>query len=158
MDNKPPIDKCMIFIDKEGAWFHENKPIINEEIVGLFYSHLRRDEWGRYLIEWRGQICEVDVEDVPLVVKRVDVENHSGAAGRAVKLTFNDRSQEELNPDSLRVGDENVLYCSAREGSFEARFSRPAYYQFAELLEYNEDSGRYYIQTGSSKRALDGLS
>ena len=156
--DKPHIDKCMIYIDKDGAWFHENRPIINEEIVGLFYSHLRRDQWGRYLIEWRGQICEVDVEDVPLVVKRVDLENHAGAAGHSVKVTLNDRSQEELDFDSLRVGHENVLYCSARSGALEARFSRPAYYQFAELLEYDEDSGRYFIQTGSSKRMIDGLS
>ncbi len=148
----------MISIDKEGAWFHENRPIIKEEIIALFYQHLYRDEWGRYLIRWRGQICEVDVEDVPLIVQRVDSGNGSEEANNGVRLTLNDHSQEDLDIDSLRMGEDNVLYCATRGGNLEARFSRPAYYQFAELLEYDEASGKYSIRIGSSQRTLDALS
>lgn len=157
MEEKPYIDKCMISIDKNGDWFHENKPIIHEPFKLLFVKNLHRDKWGRYLIHWRGQTCEVDVEDVPFVIQRVE-PSHNGDKIQSVSIILNDHSSETLDLSSLSVGKENVLYCAVKGGVFEARFSRPAYYQFADLLDYNEEVNEYYLVVNGKKTPLPGLS
>ena len=157
MAEKPHIDKCMISIDKNGDWFHENRPIIHEPVKLLFAKHLHRDEWGRYLIDWRGQICEVDVEDVPFVVQRVET-SRNGDEVQSVSIILDDHTTEPLDLSSLRVGNENVLYCAVKEGAFEARFSRPAYYQFADLLDYDEEENQYSLTVNGKRTSLPGLS
>ena len=53
---------------------------------------------------------------------------------------------EHLDPATLWVGRRNVLYCRIREGRFPARFSRPAYYQIAEWIRENEETGEFYME------------
>ena len=157
MEDMPYVDKCMIFIDKDGNWFHNDRPIIHEQILSLFHENLQRDSLGRYCIAWRGQICEVDVEDVPFVVRRADLRKPDRGSRETIIIHLNDHAKEQLNYSSLRIGRENVLYCSVKEGKFEARFSRPAYYQFAELLEFNHEKGKYYLLLNGRRHILPKL-
>ena len=59
------------------------------------------------------------------------------AEGRQARftLTLSDDSQEDLAPDSLHVGNDNVLYCKVKNAAFPARFNRASYYQLATHIE-----------------------
>ena len=157
VEDTPYMDKCMIFIDKDGNWLHNNRPIIHEQILRLFHENLQRDSRGRYCIVWRGQICEVDVEDVPFVVRRVDLRKADRGSRATIIIHLNDHTEERLDYSSLRIGGENVLYCGVKNGKFEARFSRPAYYQFAELLEFNQEKGEFYLLLNGRRLILPKL-
>jgi hypothetical protein len=51
-----------------------------------------------------------------------------------------------LDPATLEVGRDNVLYCRIRGARFSARFSRPAYYQLARFIEEDADGTGFYIE------------
>lgn len=129
----------MIKIDKNGVWFYNGIEMFRKDIVKLFYDHLKRDESGNYFIELGNDLSVIEVEDVPYVVKAVYKTD------KYIEILLNDSTTEKLDPSTLRVGAENILYCSVRKGKFEARFSRAAYYQIAEFIEYKSDTRAFYI-------------
>jgi hypothetical protein len=122
------IPPCLIFIDKEGRWFHKGLEMVRREIIQLFYQHMEMDSRGRYIIHLASQKCYVDVEDTAFVVYRVTLERREQGHERFL-VWLSDHTQETLNLDTLYVGKENVLYCRAKDGRFPARFRRAAYYQ-----------------------------
>jgi len=136
---------CDIRIDKEGVWYYKGNEIFRDEIVKYFYQNLKKDEAGRYLIEIEGEVCFLEVEDTPFVVRavyRCIVEEDNE---ECIFLLLTDQSIEKLNPDSLRTGKDNVLYCSIKNDVFFARFSRASYYQIADFIEYDDREDEYYI-------------
>ena len=147
------LPPCLISIDKEGRWYHKGAEMIHREFVRLFYDNMVLDSRGRYVIEWKGQRCYVDVEDTAFVVRRV-VRQEKGAEGGKERfvLSLSDDSQEELMPDTLSVGRGNVLYCSVKNRTFPARFTRAAYYQLAEYVE--EEKGDYYLPLNGRKNKI----
>ena len=46
-DALPP---CLIFIDKEGRWFHEGVEMIRRDFIRMFYRNMELDGEGRYVI------------------------------------------------------------------------------------------------------------
>ena len=158
MDSKPDLEKCMIFIDKEGNWFYQDSPMIHKSIVLFLYENLHRDQWGRYIIEWQDQVCEVDVEDTPYVIQRADMQNDGSNQKQFLAITLNDGSVEKLDFETLRVGQENVPYCSVKGGQFEARFLRQAYYQLTQFIEVDEQKQQYYMLLNGERLILPPLS
>lgn len=137
------IPPCLIYIDKEGRWFHKGAEIIRREFIRFFYQHMEIDSQGECVINWLGDRCYVEVEDTPVVVWRASLRDSDQGEYPCFILYLSDDSQEELSPDTLYVGDENVLYCRVKDRVFPARFGRNAYYQLAEYIE--EEDGRYYL-------------
>ncbi len=137
------LPPCLIHIDKEGRWYHKGIEMIRRDWVRLFYKNMVLDSRGRYVIDWDGERCYVDVEDTAHVVRRVVYE----AGGRDQEdrfiLYLSDDTQEELLPDTLFVGEGNVLYCKVNDRTFPARFTRAAYYQLARYIE--DEEGVYYL-------------
>lgn len=135
-----------ISVDAEANWFHEEIQIIREDILDLFYQNLDEIESGRYVIVWQGQSHLLEVADTPYVIVRVDRETTE--EGRdVIRLTLKHRPKpEQLQPDTIEIGSDNVLYCRIQDGRFRARFSRPAYYQLAEWIEEEKGKGEYYIE------------
>jgi len=148
-DNIPP---CLIFIDKEGQWFHRGAEMVHREFIKLFYEHMEMDSRGRCIIKLNGDICYVEVEDTPFVVWRAQWE--SRAKRSCIILYLSDDSREELTPDTLFVGDKNVLYCRVKGGTFPARFSRSAYYQLAEYIQEEEE--RFFLPLNGQKYFIGG--
>ncbi len=134
IEELPP---CEITIKSDGTWYHKGVPIIRKDIIKFFYEHMELDEKGRYIISWRNERCIVDVEDTAFFVQRVDKK------GDGFLLYLSDETQEELDPETLYIGKENVLYCRVKDGKFPARFLRSAYYQIAEYIE--EEDGKYFL-------------
>lgn len=130
------IQPCQIFIDKEGQWFYQDAEMQRREIVLFFYDHLSMDAGGRYILEWSGERCVMEVEDTAYVVRRVAAED-------GFILTLSDDSTERLAPETLAVGKGDVLYCRVKRGAFPARFTRAAYYQLAAHVE--EKDGTYIL-------------
>jgi uncharacterized protein len=130
-----------IRLDKEGRWFHEGVEITHQLTLDLFSSSIHLGQDGAYYLIVGPERARIVVEDTPYVVRRVTLEPE-----RAL-LLLNDRTEETLDPTTLRVGADNVLYCSVKTGAFRARFLRPAYYQLMERLEENQDG--YAVRLGN---------
>jgi uncharacterized protein len=135
-----------VFVDEEGDWYHEGSRIFRDGVLHLFLESLCMDSDGRYIIDCGGTRCTLDVADTPLVVSRVDRKPHPHDAGREViAIRFRHLPDEEvLDPQTLYVGRDNVIYCRVRGGRFPARFSRPAYYQLASWVEEDE-TGAFFL-------------
>jgi len=146
------IPPCLIYIDKEGRWFHKGAEMIHREFIQLFYQHMRIDSLGRYVINWAGEQCYVEVEDTPFVVRRVVFKERSQANTARFTLLLSDDNQEDLSPDTLFVGNGNVLYCRVKNSTFPARFTRAAYYQLGEYIE--EENGEFFLPLNGEKYVI----
>jgi hypothetical protein len=139
---------CGIFIDKEGDWYYRGSPMQRADIVSHLCQHLRREESrGLYIIQMGKQRCYLEVEDTPLVVTSVlhqqeKEKEHQGELFLSIKHL---QTNQPLDPKTLWVGRENVLYCRVMEDTIPARFLRPAYYQLAEFIREDEEDHRFYL-------------
>jgi hypothetical protein len=150
------IPSCMIYVDKEGAWFHKGVPIIHRGFLHLFYQSIRLDEQGRYIIKFHDQTCVLHVEDTPFVILRVTFVSRGGDEGKdRFMLHLIDGTREALDPETLTVGDDHVLYCKIRNRQFKARFSRPSYYQLAQHIQEDVASGRFYLSMDGNTYFID---
>ena len=145
------IPPCMIFINKDGKWFYKGAEMLHRDIIREFYSGLSTDSYGHYIITLGEEQCYVEVEDTPFVVTRVELSSGKGDDDR-LSLFLTDDTVEKLDPGTLRVGDNNVLYCSIRGNRFTARFSRAAYYQLADHIK--EEGDKFYLPLNNKKYFL----
>ncbi len=142
-----------IRIDTEGSWFYRDTKMVRQEIIDRFYRNLCQDASGMYFIEIGGQRCPVEVEDTAHVIwalrwgKAGDTEDFA-------LLLLSDGSAEILDPATLRIGENHIPYCRIKKGRFEARFSRPAYYELAERLQHDPTDDAYFISLGDRKYTL----
>ena len=124
------ISSGKIRFGKDGRWYSDDEPIPNRAICRLFSRTLIVQPDGRARLELGEDKADVIVEDTPWVVTAVD-----GDPARGFTVVLNDETREPLEPASLRVGAENVLYCRVKDGRHEARFLRPAYYELVRHAE-----------------------
>jgi len=146
------IPPCLIYIDKEGRWFHEGIEMIHREFIRAFYEKMEIDSSGRYIIAWGDELCYVEVEDTPFVVQRVVFQNRKQDNQASYILFLSNDSREDLRPDTLFIRKENVLYCKVKNQRFPARFTRAAYYELGEYIE--EENGVYYLPLNGSRHVI----
>jgi hypothetical protein len=146
------LPPCLIFIDKEGRWFHKGAEMVHREFIQLFYENMELDDVGRYIITIGNDRCYVEVEDTPFVIRQVRFEEGEQEGLSRCMLYLSDDTWEMLRPDSLFIGPENVLYTRVKEGAFPARFLRPAYYQLAQNIE--EEDGTYVLPLNDGKYVI----
>ena len=106
MSKLPP---CLIFIDKEGRWYHKGAEMIHREFIRLFYKHMELDPQGRYVINWQGQRCWVDVEDTAFVVRRATFKDGTQAQNAQYLL--------HLSDDTERTSGAGYAFCGAGQCS-----------------------------------------
>jgi hypothetical protein len=145
VENSTSLPPCMIFVSKEGKWYHEGAEIIHRAIFLWLIQSLEKTEDGLFIVHLNNQKCYLEVEDTPLVVQQVDLIQEGPEEQSHIRLTLNDESQEILDPDTLRINSESVLYCTVKNGEFPARFLRPAYYQIAENITEDDTGGFDFI-------------
>ena len=128
--------------------------MIRRDFIRIFYENMEMDLEGGYVILWGGKRCYVDVEDTAFVVWDVRYQEDDGSNSRIV-LSLSDDSEEDLAPDSLYVGEKNVMYCRVKDSAFPARFNRAAYYQLATRIEGKNN--RYYLPLNGRKYEIKGV-
>jgi uncharacterized protein len=141
IENDKSLPPCMIFVSKEGKWYHEGAEIIHRPIFLWMIQSLEKTEDGLFIVHLNNQKCFLEVEDTPLVVRQVDLIKEGPEGPESIRLTLNDESREILDPDTLRISSESVLYCTVKNDQFPARFLRPAYYQIAENISEDNSGG-----------------
>src|SRR5689334_11442464 len=103
----------------DGEWYEEPK------VYELFLANMTRADDGRLYADCMGERCWVIPEDTPFVVQRVEIPaDRSGAT-----MVLTGEIELPLDPATLTVGRDNVLYTSVR--GFATRFTRKAYYELA---------------------------
>lgn len=114
-------------IDLDGnIWFGDEwyeAPVVYQ----AFYDNMQRTPDGRLHADCMGERCWIEPEDTPFVVQSVDVAADGGGA----TLVLTGGIEEPLDPATLSVGAENVLYARVNQGRFAARLTRKAYYELA---------------------------
>lgn len=134
-----------ITLGKDGRWYADGERIANKRIATLFSKNLKRTPEGKYAIEIGRDKVEVEIEDTPYVVTRVMGNPLSGFT-----IRLNDETEEALDPATLYVGKDHVLYCRVKGGEHPARFLRSAYYQLTTHVEEDPHRGRFFLCTGGS--------
>ncbi|MDD5724283.1 MAG: DUF1285 domain-containing protein [Syntrophales bacterium] len=155
MNKKNEIPSFPIRVDKEGAWYHEGALMFRKDILKVFFENLRKDEQGRYRIEFKGDKFLIEVEDTPIVVEAVVKHAASDHEGEYIEISLSDFTSERLDPSTLRMNAENVLYCDIKQGMFEARFLRAAYYQITEFMEHDAKKDSYFIPLSGKNYYID---
>jgi len=140
-------EKINIRIDKEGNWFYGDAEMFRKDIVSLLAEHIKRDDHGRYFIDFQGEQAYIEVEDTPYVVTSIERIVDDGK--EAILLIMSHGSKDKLDPTTLLMNDDNVLYCTVKDG-LPARFRRQSYYQLAKFIEMGED-GRYFLNLNNKK-------
>ena len=140
-----------IRIDKEGVWYFRGAEMFRRDFVHLFYQHIKKDVDGRYFIEYGDETSYLDVEDTAFVIKSINKSCSPSDGEECIEMLLSDGTVEKLEPDTIFIGCDNVLYCCIKEKRFDARFLRPSYYQMAELIEYDPEKNSYLISLNNNK-------
>ncbi|RLA93188.1 MAG: hypothetical protein DRG83_21350 [Deltaproteobacteria bacterium] len=148
-DGFPP---CLIYVDAEGDWYHKGARIIRKDILKIFYDNLQLTDTGLYVIKLKNEQCYIEVADTPFVIQQINVETGDSEDSAYFLITLKNTNEiEKLDPSTLWVGENNVLYCLVKERKFPARFSRPAYYQLATHIEENSENEAFYLISNGTK-------
>ena len=134
---------CAIRIDKDGHWYYEDKEIINPQILSAFCDALEKDDDGRYRLVIEPEVCYVEVEDTPFVVASIRGDIHDG-----LSVLLNTAAVHKLDPATLSIGENNVLYCTLQDG-MKVRFTRAAYYTLALMME-EDDQGNITLKVNGT--------
>jgi len=107
-----------IRLDAEGRFWHAGELVRHPGMQAAFATWIRRHpDDGRYVLCNGYDWTYFDVEDVPYFVRGVR------ARSAELELGLSDGSWEALDPNSLRLGPRDALYCRVKAGQFEARFN-----------------------------------
>lgn len=116
-----------IHLDREGRWFHDGEEIDHPRVVRAWNQGIERAPDGRYILRFGWDWCYFTVEDAPLQVTGLRLEDAE------VVLQLSSGAVEPLDPHTL-TEEAGVLYCTTRSG-LEARFGRAAQGELATLLD-----------------------
>ncbi len=131
-----------IVLDGEGRFWHAGELVRHPGMQEAFASWIsRHPDDGRHILCNGYDWSYFSVRDVPFFVRGLS----PGAKGLVLRLS--DRTEELLDPSSLRVGARDALYCKVKGGRFDARFMPAA--QVALLPFVTEaPSGELGLQVG----------
>ncbi len=117
------IHSGRITFGRDGRWYCDGEAIGNKAICRLYARAMTVDADGVARLRLGEDKAEVAIEDTPWVVTHVEGDPATGFT-----LLLNDETREPLDPGTLAVGPENVLYARVKGGRHRARLLRPAHY------------------------------
>ena len=135
----------LFFLDKEGRWFHEGVEITHKRTILLFARNLSKGSEGRYYIRVGKEQAAVEVEDAPFMIRSVTIKENERGLISGFLLSLNDGTEEYLDPHTLMILDDNVMYCSVKSGTERARFLRSAYYQICTQIGPGEKENQFVL-------------
>jgi uncharacterized protein len=120
-----------IRLDRDGRFWHDGEIVEHralERALSTWIAHHPDD--GRLILTNGYDWTYFAAEDAPYFVDALRVEDD----GARVVLCLFDGSEEALDPATLRVGSDDVVYARVKHGEFEARFTRHAQTALAQIL------------------------
>jgi hypothetical protein len=142
------VESGKISFRKDGNWYSDEERIDNPRIALLFSQSINQNPDGSWFLQVAEERATISVEDTPYVVKGIDDDGKGG-----FMLILNDDTREAMDPASLEVGADNVLYARVKDGNYRARFLRPAYYHLSANFG-SDGAGRFFIQIGGTRYPL----
>jgi len=114
-------------VNQEGNWYWEGQEMTRLDIVQMFAEHLVRDAKGGYRVVMDGQSHPVVVEDVPFVIREVEILE-SG-----IILNLKDGRQLPMPPGEV-VLKSDAPYLSLFHG-LDTKFSRHAWWHLHDFIK-----------------------
>jgi hypothetical protein len=146
------IQSSEIFVDEEGEWFNEGNAIHREDILAFFLENVQELPDGSYVIAWGENRCALRAADTPFVVTRVDLKQESEETPAQILVKLKHLPQPEmLDPRTLCSGRDNILHGQLHDSRHRARFSRPAYYQLAQWIEEDVETGGFCLSIAGER-------
>ncbi len=139
------------FVDAEGYFWHDGYEMDDAEFLTIFLTQMKRQADGRYRVMCQGETCLITAVDTPFVVRHFTLEKEG------LLLHFAGAYTEILDPKTLFVGEQNVLYCQIKEGEEKARFGRHAYLSLTEWIKQNPQTGRFHLVLGDQRYEILGV-
>lgn len=134
---QPMCGDIDIRIAADGTWFHEGGPIGRKELVCLFSSVLKRDEFGDFWLETPVEKARIQVDDAPFVGVEMFVNECS--VDQIISIRTNIDEMVSIGLDHpLRVEHDPVTgepapYVLLRQGEgmfpIEAKINRSVFYE-----------------------------
>ncbi len=146
------VESGKISFRRDGNWYSDEERIDNPRIALLFSQSIKENPDGSYFLQVAEERAPISVEDTPFVVKGIEDDGQAG-----FMLILNDDTREAMDPASLEVGADNVLYARVKGGRYRARFLRPAYYHLSASFE-SDGAGSFFIQIGGTRYPLKSAS
>src|SRR4051812_7767812 len=137
-----------IRLDGDGTFWHDGERVENAALADALHSWIaRHPDDHRYILTNGYDWTYFQVDDAPYTVRALRIEPHR------IVLVLSDRSEEDLQPESLRVGAADALYAAVKGGRFEARFTRHAQTELGPALVEGAD-GAPLLAVGSQTYAI----
>lgn len=149
--NVEDLPPSFIRIDREGTWYYKGNEMFRKDIVNFFYQNLKRDDSGSYYIEMGNDLASLEVEDTAYVVRAVYRFGSQAEGNERISVFLNDETLEELDCETLRIGKDNILYCTVKADGHNARFLRSSYYQIAEYFDYDDTGDSYFLSLNGAR-------
>ena len=145
------IDDLPIRIGKDGQWLHGNDPV-HPKVAILFAKSVYPLADGGYELRVAHQKAQVLVADCAFFIRSIELVRDEAKALMGIDLRISDGQRERLDPATLMMSDENVLYCRIHRHGFSVpcRFLQRHYYELVEAAEiegelaYIEVDGRRF--------------
>jgi hypothetical protein len=139
-----------IRLDGEGRFWHDGRRVEHAGLFAALHSWIgRHPDDGRYILTNGYDWTYFTVDDAPYVVRAIRIEPSR------IMLVLSDGAEEAWDPETTRIGSDGALYTSvkraARQGPFEAKFSRHAQ---ASLEPALVDAGGPAVRIGESSYAI----
>jgi len=109
------VESGKISFRRDGNWYSDDERIDNPRIALLFSRSIRQNPDGSYYLQVAEERASITVEDTPYVVKAIE-----GDAPDGFTIVLNDDEREPLDPATLEVGADNVLYARVKGGTSRA--------------------------------------
>ena len=123
-----------IVLDEQGRFWNAGVLVEHARIAAAFATFIRKHpEDGRFILTNGWDWTYFTVKDAPFFVRHVDV-----AAGDAPVLRLSDGTEEPLDPGTVTVSGEGILYAKVKGGEFEARFLASAQSAMVAVLAEGE--------------------
>lgn len=154
----PPVDqwnpaRCgsmNLTVKANGEWWHEGSKITREALIKLFASVLWREPDGTYYLKTPVEKLEIEVEDVPLLVTRIEKLHTDGKDYlSAITQTGDVVVIDAQHPVFLRdYQGEMRPYVKVR-WDLEALIQRSAFYHLLNEGEFVEQDGQTVVLLNS---------
>ena len=140
------IDDLPVRIATDGQWLHGDEPV-HPKVGVLFAKSVYPLEDGSYELRVGQQKAPVLVADCAFFVRSVVLHRGPDAALVEIEILTSDGLREKLDPATLMMSEENVLYCRIERHGFSVpcRFLQRHYYELAELAEIEGQTAQIMV-------------